>query len=275
VPRLLLVFPDGLTGNCTELLGALKAELPFPVAIAGGAAADAMTLQRTYQYEGGKVTSDSVTALLVSGDVVAETAVSHGCEPIGLERTVTRAAGGHVYEIDGRRAWDVFREYLDEDTHDLTSADVVHLCVGQRLPGDGDPRFGKYAIRTPLGLDKESGALFFPGGLVEGTRIQLTRRDPARIQKSARDAAADLVARRPGRPPSLLLQFDCAGRGAVIFGKRTTEFAVAPIQETIGKQVPWLGFHTYGELAELGGQPYYHNYTVVLCALYDADGDRT
>ena len=36
-----------------------------------------------------------------------------------------------------------------------------------------------------------------------------------------------------------------------------------------GATVPWIGFHTYGEIAELGGQPYYHNYTVVLCALYE------
>jgi hypothetical protein len=268
-PRLLLLFPDGLTGNCTELLGALKAELPFPVAIAGGAAGDAMTLKKTYQYFNGTVSSDSVTAVLISGDITAETAVSHGCEPIGLERSVTHSEGGQVFEIDGRRAWDVFKEYLDEDTKDLTSADVVHLCVGQTLPGGGDPRFGKYVIRTPLGLDKESGALFFPGGLEEGTKIQLTRRDPIRIEQSARETAQTIAASHQGRAPSLVLQFDCAGRGGVIFGKKTTEIAVTPIQETLGKTVPWLGFHTYGELAELGGKPYYHNYTVVLCALYD------
>jgi hypothetical protein len=268
-PQLLLLFPDGLSGNSTELLGALKAELPFPVVIAGGTAADAMTLQKTYQYHDGSVSSDSVTAVLISGDVSAETAVSHGCEPIGLERSVTKSSGGQVYEIDGRRAWDVFREYLDEDTKDLTSADVVHLCVGQTLPGEGDKRFGKYVIRTPLGLDKESGALFFPGGLEEGTKIQLTRRDPVRIERSAREAGQLIASSHPGKAPALVLQFDCAGRGAVIFGKKTTEIAVSPIQDTLGKAVPWLGFHTYGELAELGGKPYYHNYTVVLCALYD------
>jgi hypothetical protein len=268
-PQLLLLFPDGLTGNATELLGALHAELPFPATIAGGTAGDAMTLQKTYQYFDGEVSSDSVSAVLISGDVVAETVVSHGCEPIGLELSVTRSKGFEVLEIDGRRAWDVFKEYLDEDTKDLTSADVVHLCVGQRLPGGADRRFGSHVMRTPLGLDKDTGALFFPGGLEEGTRIQLMRRDPARIEKSAREAAHSILASQGARAPALVLQFDCAGRGQVIFGNKATEAAVSPMQDALGKQVPWLGFHTYGELAELGGKPYYHNYTVVVCALYE------
>jgi hypothetical protein len=270
-PQLLLLFPDGLTGNATELLGALHAELPFPAVIAGGTAGDTMTLQKTYQYFDGEVTSDSVTAVLISGDVRAETVVSHGCEPIGLELAVTRSKGFQVLEIDGRRAWDVFKEYLDEDTKDLTSADVVHLCVGQALPGGADRRFGKFVMRTPLGLDKETGALFFPGGLEEGTRIQLMRRDPARIEKSAREAAQSIMAGHGARAPNLVLQFDCAGRGRVIFGNKATEAAVKPMQDAVGKDVPWLGFHTYGELAELGGKPYYHNYTVVVCALYAQD----
>ena len=34
-----------------------------------------------------------------------EIAVSHGCEPVGLERTVTKASGSVVEEIDGQPAW--------------------------------------------------------------------------------------------------------------------------------------------------------------------------
>jgi small ligand-binding sensory domain FIST len=68
-----------------------------------------------------------------------------------------------------------------------------------------------------------------------------------------------------------VLQFDCAGRGRIIFGDHATETVVTPIQDVLGHDLPWLGFHTYGEIAQLAGKPYYHNYTVVLCALYDAE----
>ena len=49
------------------------------------------------------------------------------------------------------------------------------------------------------------------------------------------------------------------------------------VQEALGRDLPWIGFHTYGEIAQLAGNAYYHNYTVVLLALYDrepVDGTR-
>ena len=32
-----------------------------------------------------------------------------------------------------------------------------------------------------------------------------------------------------------------------------------------------MGFHTYGEIAAIHDVTHYHNYTVALCALYDAE----
>jgi hypothetical protein len=269
--RCLLLFPDGVTGNSTVLLAAVQERLPQPLVIAGGTAGDLANFQRTFQYHDRRVLSDGVSALLIGGDVVVETTVSHGCEPIGSVRTVTRSDGGTVYEIDGRTAWSVFKEYLDGDPPDLSAADSVHLSFGEKLPARTGGDYGEYVMRTPFSLDKESGALFFPGSLAQGSKIQMTRRDPDRIRKSAIECARELAARRPGQRPNLVLHFDCAGRGRIIFGERATEMAITPIQEVLGRDLPWLGFHTYGEIAELDGTAYYHNYTVVLLALYDRE----
>ena len=276
-PQCLLVFPDGITGNSTALLAAVQEGLTDPLTIAGGTAGDLATFERTFQYHDGRVLSDAVSAVLIGGDVVVETTVSHGCEPIGSVRTVTKSDDGCVYEIDGRSAWSVFKEYLDGDPADLSAADSVHLSFGERLPTHEDDRYGQYVMRTPFGLDRESGALFFPGGLPQGSRIQMTRRDPERIRWSAVSSARELAERRPGQRPNLILHFDCAGRGRIIFGERATEMAITPIQEVLGRDLPWVGLHTYGEIAQLRGDAYYHNYSVVLLALYDrerADGSR-
>jgi hypothetical protein len=269
--RCLLLFPDGVTGNSTVLLAALQESLPYPLTIAGGTAGDLAQFDRTFQYHDRRVLSDGVSAVLIGGDVDVETTVSHGCEPIGSVRTVTRSDGGTVYEIDGRSAWSVFKEYLDNDPVDLSAADSVHLSFGERLPMRAGKGYGEYVMRTPFGLDRESGALFFPGSLAQGAKIQMTRRDPDRIRRSAMKSANDLVARRPRQRPSLVLHFDCAGRGRIIFGERATEMAITPMQEILGRDLPWLGFHSYGEIAELDGAAYYHNYTVVLLALYDQE----
>lgn len=267
--RCLCLLPDGLQGNCTELLQALHEGLARPLPIVGGTSADAMIFERTFQYAEGQVVSGGVAAVLIRGDADVEVAVSHGCTAIGLEREVTSSAGGWIRAIDGQPAWSVFQEYLDDGSDDLNADGIVHLCIGEPLHERGHD-YDPFVIRTPLQLDKASGALFFPGGgLTEGSRVQLTRRDPDKIRRSATACAERVLARHAGRTPDLVLQFDCAGRGRILWGGCAGPEIVAPLRHTLGTSTPWIGCHTYGEIAPIGGRPYYHNYTVALCALYE------
>lgn len=267
-PKCICLLSDGLLGNCTDFLNALHEALPG-IPVVGGTAADAMTFEQTFQYNGTQVMSGGLVAFTMSGDVDVEIAVSHGCTPIGLERTVTSAGDGWIREIDGVPAWKVFKEYLAEDADDLNAEGITHLCIGEPIAGDA-AGYDPYVIRTPLQLDAGSGALFFPGGgLTEGNRIQLTRRDPEKIKQSAQACAARLLDSHAGQAPAFVLQFDCAGRGRILFGACAAQDVVQPLRKTLGPKTPWLGFHTYGEIAPIAGRPYYHNYTVALCAVYD------
>ena len=51
---------------------------------------------------------------LLSGKAQAGWAISHGLVPIGSARTVTRSQGNVIYEIDGKPAIEVLKEYLPE-----------------------------------------------------------------------------------------------------------------------------------------------------------------
>lgn len=269
--RCLCVMPDGLHGNCTDLLAALHERIEVPMPIIGGAAADAMTFDTTWQYGEGRVVTGGLAALIISGPVDVEVAVSHGCAALGLEREVTRADGGWIHEIDGQPAWRLFQDYLGDDAADLNAEGIVHLCVGERLRHDSAD-YDPLVIRTPLQLDQASGALFFPGGgLTEGRTIQFTRRDPEKIRASVRDTAARLRGSHPDRAPDVVFQFDCAGRGRILWGGGASAEVVAPLRQALGRATPWIGFHTYGEIAPIAGTPYYHNYSVALCALYERD----
>ena len=272
-PILLLLFPDGLTGDCTGFLRTLGDNLPFPVATAGGTAGDAMAFERTYQYHGDRAYSDSISGVLISGRGEVEIAVSHGCKPLGSQRRVTDAEGGWVKTIDELPAWDVFKEYLDGNPKDLNAEGIVHLCLAEPLdPEEAAAYEAPYIIRTPMNLDESNGALFFPGGgMASGAEIQLTRRDRETITSSARRCAEQILESHGGRSPSFVLQFDCAGRGRVLFGSCAAEEAVIPLQKALGETIPWIGFHTYGEIAPICDRIYYHNYTVVLCAFYEAE----
>lgn len=266
--ELLLVFPDGLTLQSAQLFAGIEAALPRPLPMVGGAAGEMMQFQRTFQYHDGEVLSDAVTGVLIDGDFETEIEVSHGCDVVGTERTVTRAEGSVVFEIDGRPAWSVIQEYLEDGSEDLDGLAVSYSCVAERLSREsGD--FGQYVIRTPLQLDKTNGALVFPGELRTGATIYMARRDPIRIRDNAIRSAARIAERRRGQAPLAVLQFDCTGRGRLLFGERTTADLIAPMQAALDPKAPWLGFHTYGEIAPVAGRTHYHNYTVVLCALYE------
>jgi hypothetical protein len=269
--RLCFLFPDGLKANTQALLRALDRRLEGRTAFLGGTAGEVMQFTHTYQFAGERVLEDAVVALVVSGDYDHQFVVTHGCDPLGIEHTITRAEGGKVAEIDGRPAWDVLADYLDGPTGPgLSAASVPYLCVAERLPEGAVDEYAEHIIRVPLGRDDATGALFFPGELVQGERVVMARRNLDKVCANAEGAARRLLASRP-RLPTLILQFDCAGRGATLFGRHTTEKLIAPMQRVFPPSVPWIGFHSYGEIAPVGGRNYYHNYTVALCAFYEPE----
>lgn len=261
---LLIVLADGVAGNCRQLLAALEEGLgPERPRIVGGTAGDLMTFEKTYQYRDHEVLSGAVVAVLVGGAFEVEIVVSHGCDLVGEPQTITKTDGCFVEEIDGgQRAWDLFKDYLDDDAYGLEAMHVAHLLLAERIEGAPD----EFTVRVPVRLDEERGALYFAAGLEAGTPVQLALRNADKVCDRAVEAARRIVARRGA--PALLLQLDCAGRGRLLFDEETTERIIEPIQQVIGKDVPWLGIHTYGEIAPVQSRTMLHNYTGVLCALY-------
>lgn len=266
----LLVLPDGLGGNCTEFLDALQDGLPAGLAVAGGSSGDALELERCWQYGTDRVIWGGVAGILIRGRGRLEVGVSHGCAPIGLEHRATQAQGGWLREIDGEPAWQVFRSYLDDDPDQFAVEGIPHLSIGKPILAGTESVDATFIIRSPLALDRESGALFFPGGDIQaGMPFRLMRRDPHNIRTTAAACARRLRDQAGSSSPALVIQFDCAGRGRMLFGSRAAEEVVAPLQRAFDPGTPWIGFHTYGEIARAGGRLRFHNYTVALCALYE------
>lgn len=262
----IILLTDGLLGDCTRFLATFQAALPAHTTVVGGCAADDMAFERTYQYAGDEVLTGGVVAVALRGAAELRVAVSHGCTPIGLPSTITRARDGWIMEIDRRPAWAVMQDYLGPDAQEFGAEGVSHLSLGRPLvpecTGDDDA----FVVRTPTALDQTTGAMFFPGGgLVEGERVRIVRRDSDRIQRSAEQCARELA---EPRTPAFVLQFDCAGRGRLIFGDCASEEMLQPLQRALPGTTAWVGLHTFGEIAPLGTKLHYHNYTVALCTVY-------
>jgi hypothetical protein len=271
--KLLLLFPDGLNVNCRGLIESIESHWPNPLSVVGGLAGESFTFKNpTYQYFNGHALTKSVAAVLVGGDFSFEIAVGHGCEPIGIERTITKCRENVVQTIDNHIAWDVFREFLDGNPEDLDGPSGVHISVGERLPVEQGQGYGALIPRGVLGLNKKDGSLYIPTKIDEGTKVVVMRRDPEMIARNVHELADRILAAGSGRKPLAVLHYDCAARGRILFGERTDETAITPWQEKLGRDVPWIGFHTYGEIAPLAGKTRFHNFTVAICVLYEENG---
>src|SRR5918994_4972145 len=115
----LFVFPDGgLTENFDHFFAGLEENLPsdqFLPLWGGGAGNDLKLGKPTYQYCDDEVITDGVSYALLSGEAHTAWAIGHSLIPIGGERIVTRSQGNVIYEIDGKPATEVLKEYLPED----------------------------------------------------------------------------------------------------------------------------------------------------------------
>ncbi len=95
------------------------------------------------------------------------------------------------------------------------------------------------------------------------------RRDPDSILSSGRAAAAKLRSALDSltATPSLICQFDCAGRGQVIIGDEVPK-GMAMLQAEFAATVPWMGSFSFGEISPIEGKNYFHNFTATLAVFY-------
>ncbi len=264
---LLLIFADSMTINTTHVLKIFNKEfLKKDILVLGGTAGDMMKFKKTYQYFNGDVYEDTIVALLFQGNFDLEWMVSHGCQSVGLKQIVTASCENSLQEVDGKPTWEEFRGYLPDNPKDFKAEDAFHLCVGE-LYVDEETKKEELIIRMPVGMDKKTGAVQFSTEIPKNTTIHFTRRDPNVIAIKAIESFKALLDQNKKKEILAVFQFDCAGRGRVIYGESLNQMVIKPLQEMIGKEVPWIGFHTYGEIAPLKPNlipVFFHNFTIVL-----------
>jgi hypothetical protein len=266
----LFLFPDGITLNFDRLAAGLEGQLNLDhlLPLVGGTAGDNMAMKRTYQYYNGQVASDGVAWALLSGGAQIAWAVNHSCVPVGIEHKVTRCEGNVIYEIDDRPALEVVKDYVTEAGIEDWARTVLTLPLGLKVPGLVQD-YDEYIIRGMLGgKDDTTGSVTIPTEVSEGMNIWMTRRDSEKVAKGVERAAEEIKAQLGEEPARLVFQFDCAGRGKALLREQQNLQLLKTLRQQVGPEVPWLGFYTFGEIAPVGKHNYFHNYTVVLTAIY-------
>lgn len=269
--RAMIVLADGLSFNFDRFAAGFAAAAGQKVPLFGGTASDNWELKKTYQYCDDEVASDAVAWALLSGGAKVVWSVNHGCIPLGVERKVTRARGNVIYEIDDKPVLEVLREYLVGDEVENWQKAIVNLSLGFKAPASMKG-YDEYLIRFMPTKDDAAGSVTIPTEVQEGTSIWMTRRDHEKIAKGVERMADEIRGRLEGAAPAFVLQFDCAGRGKVVFRDQQKSDLLRRLQEKVGASAPWLGFYTYGEIGPVGEENCFHNYTAVVMAVASGGG---
>ena len=266
---LFTMFLDGLAENGAAAVRGVQEVFGKNFPIMGGSAGDDFLFKKTYQYYNDQVLSNAMVGIGFSGKFSFGVGVRHGWEPIGLPMKVTKAKGGKLIEVNNRPALSIYEDYFGKKAEELIKEPIARMAYTYPLgmSVEGSPEF---LIRDVV-IANEKGEITCAAEIPEGSEIRLMLGDYEKAIQAAKGAAENALTQLKGVSPKAIFIFNCVARYKLL-GARIGE-EIAAIQNVLGKDVPLIGFYTYGEQAPLGGVlgpecfSVFHNETMALMVL--------
>ena len=259
--RHLFVLSEGLNVNGSELVRGIATELPKGVEITGGLAGDGSAFQRTLVCLGRVARTGAVVAVGLYGERLNVGCASlGGWDAFGPEREVTRSSGNVLYELDGRSALALYRDYLGDHASGLPASGLLFPLSLRHGDTIG-------VVRTILAIDDAAGSLTFAGDIPEGAFARLMKANFDRLIDGSHQAALAARERFVSSPPQLGILISCVGRKLVLRGRVEEEVEAA--SEALGASVPLTGFYSYGEISPFTADARceLHNQTMTITTL--------
>ena len=255
----------GLDVNGTELVNGLNAVLPADIPVTGGLAGDGESFENTWLLHGNTIGERSVCAVGFYGKSLRMGYGSMGGWDIfGPERRITRSDANILYELDGKPALELYKEYLGDRAAGLPATALLFpLSLHLTTPEE------RSVVRTILAVDEDQQSMVFAGDMPEGTLAQMMKANFDRLIDGAMGAAVQ--ARDPLKDcaPILSIAISCVGRRLVL-GSRTEE-ELDVVLEALPQNTTQIGFYSYGEISPAkNGLCDLHNQTMTLTTISEA-----
>ncbi len=225
--------------------------------IFGAAAGDDLILKDTFIFSRENFSNHGAIILAIDREKIDILgARAFGWTGIGKERIVTKANKNIVYEIDGKRAIDFYKKYLN-----VTSDDMPQ--VGIEYPLEVKMKNGQVVYRAILDIDEEQGALIFAGHVEEKSKVRLSSAKGKEIIEHVGKSITDTFSSNKNFKPDITLVFPCCSRKQVL-----GNLVVKEIEAVYGiAKTPLIGFFAYGEIGAFPGGYGFHNETFVTAML--------
>lgn len=254
--KCVFIISDGTFINGSELVAGFNANNPGQVPVTGGMAGDADRFNSTFTSINAVPAQGNVTAVGFYGDSLS---VYHGScggwDEFGPERTITKSDKNVLFEIDGKNALDLYKEYLGDYANELPGSALL-FPLSLKLNGAD-----KTLVRTILSIDEKAKTMTFAGNLPEGSKVRLMKANFDKLIDAASTAAADATDHNKAE---LALLVSCVGRKLVL-NERTDEELMAA-KAIFGDKTSITGFYSYGELSPFskGSNCELHNQTMTI-----------
>lgn len=204
----------------------------------------------------GKCSDKSIVFLLYGGEeFYVDSMYVTGWKPLGRKFYVTKAEGSILYELDGKPAYDAYRNYLNikNDEHFFYNTLEFPLFYEHN---------GITILRTPL-TSNADGSLTMTSDIDTGSVTRIAYGNPCTIldivqadSKKIRDFL-----------PDVLHIFSCAARRTFWNSDTETMKELRPFQSI----APTSGFFTHGEFLRSNGCLNQHNVTLVIGAMREGE----
>lgn len=263
--RNIFLLSDGTNVNGSDLVKGIYSVINENVIVTGGLAGDAADFKQTFVGLDCAPGSKIIGAVGFYGNALKIGYGSvGGWDPFGPERKVTKSKGNVLYELDGKPALDLYKQYLGEDADRLPgSALLFPLSIRP------DQHSEHHMVRTIVGVDEKEKTMVFAGDMPEGYVAQLMRGNFDNLVEGAAKAAGLANMKAPSNDNSLAILVSCIGR-KLLLGQSISDETEA-VAEVFNHSIPTIGFYSYGEIChqQFTGKCGLHNQTMTVTLLHE------
>jgi len=249
--------------NADSMLTGFNSIIKGNVPLSGGVAGDDYRFEKTLVGLNGNVGQDRLIFISFIGDRLHTYHGSQGgWDTFGPERKITKSEGNLLYEIDGKPALQLYKDYLGEQSSELpTSALHFPLAIV-------DPQTSEYIVRGVQNIDEESNSLILYGDVHKGDSVQLMKANFDRVIQGAEDSANQSKSKELGSPDFAIL-ISCVARRLVL--DQLVEEELSEAKGALGSKTIISGFYSYSELSPVVGDNacHLHNQTMTITSFYE------
>jgi len=254
-----MVMSAGLRADGEQIVNGIIDTIERQVPLFGGlAGTEPGTIPETFVFNGSQVAADGVLALVFDQNAIELQGIAvSGWKGIGTPKTITKAEGNTVYQIDDEPALDLYNKYLNIDT------DGSDIALGAEYPLVLMRDDGSSVMRAAMWANEDK-SIVYAGSVPEGAKARFGISPGVEIIEHAIEQMSQFNQQTPESDAIVL--FSCKARHLAL-GQRV-EDEISAIRKLW--DVPLVGFFTFGEIGPgAQGRCDFHNYALVPVLIHE------